>query len=148
MSSIVSIYSQQTHLFSNLEAQTQKAIGCSKDSQVYHKACEHYTSAMQRKQFEHMLDRYLKDDLYRRFKSKGVTVEQGTIGAMAAKREHWSKMQFLKQTTGGGAGTVATAKHPDLQKAKEWHPTHFRRQRDNTPTQQHNSGWQWQDGNN
>ena len=41
--------------------------------------------------------------------------------ATAAERERWSNTYHLKQTTAGGASTVATAKHLAVQKAQEWH---------------------------
>ena len=46
--------------------------------------------------------------------------------AAAAEHEHWSNTFFLKQTTAGGTGTIATTKHPVLQKAKDWRREHVR----------------------
>ena len=68
--------------------------------------------------------------------------------ATAAEREHWStERTFSKQMTAVGADTIATTKHPDLQKAKEWYREHVRRQSDNSLTPPQSSNWQWQDWN-
>ena len=72
--------------------------------------------------------------------------------ASRAKREHvsteaerglWKSTYYLKQTTASEADTVATTKHPDLPKAKEWHREHFRRQGSNISTQPQTSCSQW-----
>ena len=107
---------------------------------------------MKKKQYKNILERYLNDDWYREtLLSKWDRLAEGPTRervATTAEREHWSNTSFLKQTTGGGAGTVATVKHPDVQRSNEWHRERVRRHRDNTPTQPQSSKWQWQDWNN
>ena len=126
-----------------------KTTGCSAESQSYRKVREHYKSSRKNKQYKNTVEQHLEDDGYRQtLQSQGVTEEkvkewdhlaegpQREHDATAAERDQGSKTFFLKLTAAGGARTVATAKHPDLHRAKEWHREHVRRQGGNSPTQQ------------
>ena len=103
-----------------------------------------------------ILERHRKDERYRQhLQSQDVTEkERKNVGptrkhvATATEHEHWSIAYYLKQTTAGGADTVATTEYVDLQKAEDCHREHVCAQREtNTPTQPHNSNPQWQDWN-
>ena len=85
------------------------------------------TTVQWKKTIENIFERYPKDDWCRQtLQSQGVTEEKAKEWdrlaegprrehvATTAERERSSKTYSSKQTTAGGAGSVATAKHPDF----------------------------------
>ena len=97
-----------------------KTTGRSEDSQSYHKAREHYTSATKETGYKDILQRSLNDDWYRATLqhdgfSKAKVQERDHIAegakrehaATAAERRQWSNTWFLEQTAAGGPSTVA-----------------------------------------
>ena len=116
-----------------MELGTPRRIGRSESSQLYRNARDHIESAKKRCKTS-IPDRYQEDERHRdNLQSEGITKEKvkewdrvvsGPTREHVpteAEREHWNSTRYMKQTTAAEAGTVATTKHPDLPKAKEWH---------------------------
>ena len=119
---------------------------CFKKLKTYHKSRGHHKSAV-KKQYKHSRvtsERRLVSTESSVTRETEEKVKEWDRLAEGAEREHWSNTYYLKQTAAGGAGTVATTKHPHLSKANKLHRDHVRR-RGNNSTQPQTSSSQWQD---
>ena len=105
-----------------------KTFGRSGSSQMYHKARDHYASAVT-KEYKKIsseisdangIDSILSHWVQLKGKqNKWVRLAEGPKRehvATAREREPWSNAYYQKQTTAGGADTIATTKHPDKRK--------------------------------